>query len=145
MSSSSQRYQHAHYSTTATSREELETQIVNDIFPTATRQQTTSTTTTTTRSSDPHLLSAIRETVHYLRQPLSNEPNGAPQRMNSTNPIMLGEPASMASSTHRSNSPFGDDHAETASAVWQGGQASGESSGQVGKERVRFGSGYTTG
>jgi len=111
---------------------------------------------------DPHFLSAVRESVHFA-QPSSTTDNltGTTDRSHSSSSQYAQQPQTSGMGIKRSTSPFDDKYAaglgsETPAGT-QGhalgpalsvpgaigvtetiGQASGESNGVVGKERVRF-------
>lgn len=124
------------------SRDEIDTRVVNNIFP-SNNQSDTRRTASPNLQQDPHLLSAVRDSVH-IATPGSTE---------SSSHQYQNQYQRAGAEMRRSNSPFDDKYATGNSAgttvVDQpagqphnqlGGiiHASGESSGVVGKERVRF-------
>ena len=111
---------------------------------------------------DPHFLSAVRESVHFGQpSPSTDNTTGISDRPHSSSSQYAQQPQASGMGIKRSTSPFDDKYAEgsnsensagtkghalgpilsvpgTMGATEMVGQASGESNGVVGKERVRF-------
>lgn len=119
------------------SRDEHDTQVINDIFRSPAPTTTTNHFTEGRRTGspnlqrDPHLLSAVRDSVHFGPSTTTSQ---STQQQQGT--MMQGR-----------TSPFDDKYADTTTerpAGKTGNQlgdiihASSESSGVVGKERIRF-------
>lgn len=138
-----QHHQHDHQH--QQSRDEIDTRVINNIFPSnsTSYQSDTRRTASPNLQQDPHLLSAVRDSVH-IASPGSTE-SSSHQSQN--------QYQRAGAEMRRSNSPFDDKYATensvgTTVVDQPAGQphnqlggiihASGESSGVVGKERVRF-------
>jgi hypothetical protein len=111
---------------------------------------------------DPHFLSAVRESVHFAQpSPTTDNVTGISDQPHSSSPQYAQQPQTSGMGIKRSTSPFDDKYAArsnsessagtkghalgpvlsvpgTMGAMEMVGQASGESNGVVGKERVRF-------